>query len=286
MPLEIDNIPDVSQWQGDIDWSQVPAPIALIKVSDGSGYLDPKANHNYYGAKAAGKAVGMYHFAEWTDPVAEANEFIKAVSPLEEGDVLILDVEAITTADPVAWVNSWVSTVHDATGTWPLLYMSLSTLNAYAWGALLNECGLWVADWAVPPSGTVPTNHVYVMQQYTDSGSVAGIQGHVDLDAWFGSVAQFQAYGYHAPQAAPTPEPAPAPAPPVVPAPVDPAPEVPAPDPAPIPVTPLATPVVTPVTPTPVVVTTPQSDPLKKVLIALVAAAAAVFVWLVHWLHS
>jgi len=289
---EIDNIPDVSEYQGVINWSQVPAPIAMMKVSDGSSYFDKQANHNYYAAKAAGKAVGMYHFAEGGDPFAEALHFIQAVSPLEEFDVLALDWE-VQHADPVAWVQTFMSTVHDRTGVWPLLYINLATLNAYNWGPVLLNCGLWIADWAVPPQGTIPTSHVYVMQQYTDAGTIPGIAGRVDEDSWFGTVDQFKEYGYHAPQQPnPQPSPAPEPTPEPAPTPTPEPPSPPAPDPTPTPTpeptpAPVPTPDPTPVpdpgtvvppepTPQPGPVPTPQ--PPKSGLLSRLIAAIVNFV--------
>lgn len=179
---------DISKWQG--DWQDTGESIVMIKVSGGDNglYYDPKATQNYYGSKNAGKAIGMYHFAGGTDAIAEANFFIKACSPLEENDVLALDWE-VGNADPVGWCTQFVNRVHDATGVWPLLYLNLSTLNAHDWSPVLASCGLWLADWSVSPDGEAPTHHTYVMQQYGDSP--------YDKDAWFGTIDQFKAYGYH-----------------------------------------------------------------------------------------
>jgi len=140
-----------------------------------------------------------------------------------------------------------MQTVHNAIGVWPLIYMNLNTLNSFDWTTVLNNCGLWIADWNNDPSGTVNTTHTYVMQQYSDGPNY-------DHDSWFGTVDEFKAYGYHAqpaqtqpaPQApAPVPVPEPAPTPPVVtpptPQPVPPTPSpaqggTPAPEPMPAPV--------------------------------------------------
>jgi hypothetical protein len=85
-----------------------------------------------------------------------------------------------------------------------LLYINLATLNAHDWSSVLNNCGLWLAAWNNDPEATL-TNHPYVMHQYSSNGTVPGIAGRVDLDAWFGSVAQFRKYGYQVP--APTSSP-------------------------------------------------------------------------------
>lgn len=226
---------DVSQWQGSINWSAVPQQIAIIKMSGGDAglYTDSKANANYYGAKAAGKAIGMYHFAGGGNPVNEADFFIAACSPLEASDVMVLDWE-IPHGDPVGWCNQFMNRVHDRTGIWPLIYMNLATFNAYNWSIITAKCGLWLAAWNNNYNADL-TNHVYVMHQYTSNGTVPGIGGRVDLDMWFGTVDQFKKYGYQPPATPPPaqqPEPTPIPTPPPTPEPTPPSPS-PSPDPVP-----------------------------------------------------
>lgn len=189
---------DVSQWQGNIDWSKVTSPIAIIKMSGGDDglYFDSKANQNYYGAQAVGKAIGMYHFAGGNDPVNEADYFINACSPLAENDVLVLDWE-IKHSNPVGWCETFVNRVHEKTGIWPLIYFNGSTWNAYDWTPVTKNCGVWVAWYDRDPNADLPVGgKVYVMHQYTSSGSMPGINGRVDLNAWFGTVEQFKKYGY------------------------------------------------------------------------------------------
>lgn len=205
---------DVSQWQGLINWDAVKAAgyeIAVIKMSGGDDglYLDSKANQNYYGAQRAGLAVGMYHFAGGGDPIAEADYFVTACSPLAENDVMVLDWE-VQHPNPVGWCQAFVNRVHERTGTWPLIYMNGSTRNAYDWTPVVQNCGVWIAWYGCDPEGDLPVPGVYVMHQYTSTGSVPGIAGNVDLNAWYGTVEQFNKYGYHA-TVAPAPEPAPTP---------------------------------------------------------------------------
>lgn len=251
---------DVSFYQGVIRWNEVTQPIAIVKMSGGDLglYYDPKANANYYGSKAAGKDVGCYHFAGATDPVEEAQFFLRACTPLEENDVLVLDWE-VRHSDPVSWCNTFANYVHDQTGVWVLIYMNQSTLNSYDWTPVLQNCGLWIAAPSYSPSETVPIAHTYVMHQYGSPSNVAGVDGACDVDMFFGSREQFRAYGYHAAQPAPEPtpipvEPVPEPVPDPVPTPVDPVPiplpePVPQPEPSPTPVpSPIPDP---PVTPTP-----------------------------------
>ena len=200
---------DVSQWQGQINWNAVPSEIALIKMSGGDAghYYDSKASLNYNNAKAAGKAVGMYHFAGATDPIAESDFFIRACSPLEENDVLVLDWE-VSHPNPVEWCRVFIQHVKDVTGVIPLIYMNTSTENSHDWSPVINmNVGLWVADYRYTPDDNVPIRHwsTYVMHQYTSDGSEAGIAGRVDVNEWFGTKEQFQKYGFQtaAPEVAP-----------------------------------------------------------------------------------
>jgi hypothetical protein len=206
---------DISKYQG--AWQDTGEPIVMIKMSGGDDglYMDSNAATNYSGAAAAGRAVGGYHFAGNTNAVAEATYFMQAMSPLAENDVYALDWELpVGTAGAVEWCQTFMQTIHDKIGVWPLIYMNLNTLNSYDWSPVLANCGLWLADWNNDPSGTINTVHSYVMQQYSDGPNY-------DHDEWFGTIEEFKAYGYHATndpnnQAAPAPPPPPVEAPPVV----------------------------------------------------------------------
>lgn len=230
---------DISRYQG--AWQDTGEPIVMLKIGGGDVgmYYDSDATNNYYGAKAAGKAVGGYWFAGGTDPIAEANYFMRGMQPYVENDVFALDWE-VSNPDPVGWCTAFVNHVHDTIGVWPLLYVNLSTLQAHNWSPVLNNCGLWLADWTGDPNSTIQVGYNgYVMLQYND-GPV------YDRDEWEYDVATFNKYGYHvandpsqqpAPQPTPTPTPTPEPTPTPTPQPVPtptPTPQ-PTPDPVPVP---------------------------------------------------
>lgn len=186
---------DISKYQG--NWQDTGEQIVLIKISGGDDglYFDSDATENYNGAKVDNRHVGGYHFVGWQmGAVQEASWFLKGMAPLTENDVYALDCEngkVDVSASSPAYILEMVNYIHDQIGVWPLVYMNLSTLNAYDWDTVLANCGLWLADWNNNPNGSISTNHTYVMQQYSD-GPV------YDHDEWFGSVEAFDAYGWHA----------------------------------------------------------------------------------------
>lgn len=212
---------DISYAQGAYNMAADPNPVIALKMSGfyygaKTGYLDTQAAHNYNNAVKAGKVPILYHFAGGADPVAEAEYFVAACSPLAEGDIYALDYELTETmnppSDPVGWCAAFVNRVHEKTGVWPLFYTYAALLAAHDWSPVLQNCGLWIADYAVTPEGTVPTEgHPYIIHQYTSTP--------IDTNALFIPLETLKKYGYH-PMAAPQPTPAPAPAP--APAPVPP----------------------------------------------------------------
>jgi glycosyl hydrolase family 25 len=242
---------DYSQYQGDVDFTQEPVDIALVKMSGGDNglYLDPKASQNYGRAVKAGKGIMGWHFAGGTDPVNEANYAVRAMMPFAENDNYGLDWE-VQHSDPVGWVLSYVTTFQAQTGAYPTVYMNGSTWNAYDWSPVTDLCGVWVAWWGISPDATVPIKYPYIIQQYDNSGTVVSNGARVDEDAVFITLDEWNARGYHVPnEPQPTqPQPAPTPAPAPEPSPVEPS-STPAPEP----------PAPTPTNPTPPA--TPPSNP-------------------------
>src|SRR5262245_27795836 len=87
---------DVSHWQGSINWTSVAGAgktFAFIKSTGSDGSTSGTANGNYTdsqftanaaGATAAGLKIGVYHFADATNPeqtaVQQANYFMSVAS--------------------------------------------------------------------------------------------------------------------------------------------------------------------------------------------------------------
>lgn len=231
---------DISVYQGNYNMADGNSIVA-IKMGGGDAglYMDSRANTNYTNAVQAGKVIIGYWFAGGTDPIAEAEYFLRCMAPLAENDVYALDWE-VGNADPVGWCSQFVNHIHSKIGVWPLVYMNMSTANAHDWSPVFNNCGYWCAAPSYSFDATLPVKYPQVAQQ----GPI--VNGH-DTDAWFGTLEELKKYGYHAPQATPAPTPAPVPAP--------------APEPTPAPAAPpVSTPVLTPTPATPA----PQPAPAPK----------------------
>ncbi|HUJ57675.1 MAG TPA: glycoside hydrolase family 25 protein [Kofleriaceae bacterium] len=195
---------DVSYYNGSIDWNRVAADgyqFAIVRVSDGTGFKDPKFASYYAGAKTAGLIRGAYQFFRPAENVTDqANLMIASVGTLEPGDLPpVLDVEVtggLSASTIAANIRTWVNLVKAATGVDPIIYT-----GSYFWRddvggptSFVNN-PLWIAEYTSSSCPNLPSPWgTWAMWQYSDSGSVSGISGDVDLDRFNGTLSELQAF--------------------------------------------------------------------------------------------
>jgi lysozyme len=204
---------DVSHWQSpdgqpEIDWQQVAAAgkeFAFIKASQDVDFVDPWYVRNRARARVAGLMVGAYHFAD-PDPApalavasgrAQADHFL-ATADIASGDLPpVLDLERANGLAPPqleAWSRAFLERVHERTGVRGVIYTSpnfwRNNLADTDWFATNGYRVLWIAHWTTSPNPTVPASDWagfgWTFWQYTSKGTVAGIDGNVDLDRFDG----------------------------------------------------------------------------------------------------
>jgi len=205
-PTELPLGVDVSSWQGHIDWQRAAADgvqFALIKATEGEGYVNPYLATDWINAKEAGILRGAYHYArpDQGPPERQADHLLDAVrqaSGLRSGDLLALDIET-GTGGLADWTLAFVERIEGQVGFKPLVYTSPSFAREHGFRTRpeLGQYGLWLADWqdSIPPA-VEPWELVAIWQQ-TDSGRVDGINGPVDLDRFNGPIERLPLYGYH-----------------------------------------------------------------------------------------
>lgn len=202
---------DVSKWQGTINWASVKAAgvkFAIIRVSDGTNYLDEKFVANWNGAKAQGILRGAYQFFRSNqDPTAQANILIGKLQQYGIGEIPpVIDVETtdgVGAGTRASRIGTWLSRVQSQIGKKPIIYTS-----PYFWESNVNSAAyasnpLWIAHWtsgcpSIPHQWTRWTFH-----QYSDNGRISGISGAVDLNRFNGTLAQLQNLGGPPPATAP-----------------------------------------------------------------------------------
>ncbi|HSS48571.1 MAG TPA: glycoside hydrolase family 25 protein [Thermoanaerobaculia bacterium] len=179
---------DVSHYQGTVDWQQVRAAgvqFAFAKATEGVTLTDPEFATNWAGMKAAGLLRGAYHFFEPTDDAGQQAAFFLSTVPFESGDLPpVLDVETAAATSAELWqgVQTWLDQVEAATGMRPTLYLNSSFANENDAPASLAAYPLWLAQYEVDQP-TVPNGWTtWLLWQYSQSGTVNGVSGSLDLD--------------------------------------------------------------------------------------------------------
>ncbi len=209
---------DISHWQGIVDFNKVKKSqqFVIIKATEGGigGYVDPNFITNKNNARIAGLGIGFYHFARpdlGNSAISEANWFCSKVGKPMEGELMVLDYEitADKYKDPVGWCKIFLDQVKkNLNGYRPLLYINLYTAKKYNWKPVTSgNYGLWLAYWDYKPTALSPITQwsVVAMRQYSNKGSVAGINARTDLNVFYGDVNTFKKYGYHRNVTIPTP---------------------------------------------------------------------------------
>lgn len=223
--MEIRGI-DVSHWQGDIDWNAVKddgVEFAIIKSggSDNGFYEDSKFEENYANAKAAGVAVGAYYFVgalckSSEDGAADAERFIDILQGKQFEYPVYVDFEAPDSSDKDGNTDAVIAfcEVMENAGYFTGVYASeFSGFRERLDDSRLQHISHWVARYGDRPS-TIPEN-VFGIWQYSSEGSVAGIDGNVDMDTAYmdftSIIKNVGLNGFAAWQPEPEPEPEPEP---------------------------------------------------------------------------
>ena len=188
---------DVSKWNKEIDWEIVKAEgvdFAIIRCgyrgsSTGCLVEDPYFYKNIKAAKKAGIKVGVYFFTQATnlvEAVEEASMVITLLDDIELDYPVFIDTEGaggngradnLDSATRTAVVNAFCQTIQNAeleAGVYASRNWYLNNLNTDE----LRDVKIWLAEYRQTPE----YSGKYDMWQYTSSGSVAGIEGRVDLN--------------------------------------------------------------------------------------------------------
>lgn len=188
---------DVSKWNKEIDWNQVAdSGVEFVIIRCGyrgsnSGYLveDPYFEQNIRGAKNAGLKVGVYFFTQAldvTEAVEEASIALTLCAEYELDYPIFIDTEgaggngradnldAVTRTEVC---DAFCRTI-ESSGYRAGVYASCNWFNNNLISDGLGHHYIWLAEYRKVPQ----YSGKYDMWQYTSKGSVAGIDGNVDLN--------------------------------------------------------------------------------------------------------
>ncbi len=185
---------DASSYQGTVDWQAVAdsgIKFVILRAGTSKG-MDTTFEDNYAGAKAAGLWVGCYIYSyalTREEMLSDARMMAGWISGKEFEMPVYLDVETKDQAAlPEGELLSLVQTFRSYLTNLGYFCGLYTSYNWYDWflgmDCLPKEC-LWVAKWTL--SGTLSQNmsEHFALYQYSESGSVPGIEGAVDLNVCY-----------------------------------------------------------------------------------------------------
>lgn len=195
---------DVSQYQGDVDWSRVrdDGVEFVIARAGYRGYETGKLNADKKfleyasGVKEAGIKFGVYYYSQAVNSEEAAEEAEFVIKLLEENNItpdmpVVYDWEFVQDEDPARTDGMDKGVLNECCdvfcskisekGYETLYYTNITdALFRYDMNRL-DKYGMWLAEYA--PS----TDFIYDfrMWQYSCSGIIDGIESLVDLNLWF-----------------------------------------------------------------------------------------------------
>lgn len=190
---------DVSSYQGtDLsNYARNGAQYAIVKITEGTGYVNPNAAGQISSARANNMMVMAYHFAHFNGNVgeaqAEANYFLSNAGSLPKGSILVLDDEASFSGSQAANTQAAIAfmQVIQNAGYVPYFYTSSSmgrnqvNINSIE-SAFPNS--YWVAAYPngngasySPDYDYFPSNPGVAMWQFTDNWKGMGVDASVTM---------------------------------------------------------------------------------------------------------
>lgn len=159
-------------------------------------YVNPYAKQQVADARAKHGRFAVYHFTYGIDPKIEADFFISQVKKLGcLGDaMLVIDYEAQALNNGRLWVKSLADRVYELAGYKPVIYASgsvvisqqLFSLGYPIWCANYSKGYQAISGYNTAGCSIYQGCEKSVLWQFTSQGHLAGYDGPLDLDEFFG----------------------------------------------------------------------------------------------------
>ncbi|CAK1248788.1 phage tail spike protein [Fructobacillus cardui] len=177
---------DVSEFQGNIDWSKVNASglaLAIVRVQYGANRADLTYQKNLSTLGNIGANYAVYSYMTASDTASaerEAQALYTRTQQASNGKqprFYMIDVEETTGNDMRGIVEAYMNKLNS-------LGVADNKIVLYIANHLYSSFNLNVGragSIMIPAYRSTPPDHAYDLWQYTSSGSVSGINGNVDM---------------------------------------------------------------------------------------------------------
>jgi lysozyme len=192
---------DCASYQGNVNWGSVKSSgraFGFEKATEGTTYTNPYFANNWANMKSAGIIRGAYHYGHPSiSATSQADYFVSVVNPVAGDLQMALDIETtdgLSASQVWSWIQAFIARIVALTGRPGIIYTGY-----YFWVDSVGNpdnnlnCPLWLAAYVSDPTPYVPLAwSTWSFWQYSDTGSVSGVIGAVDLDAWNGSLSDLK----------------------------------------------------------------------------------------------
>lgn len=193
---------DVSNWQRASDWAQIKAAgylFGFIKTTEGLGLKNAYFKQDFANAKANGVYRGGYHFFHPnSDARAQANHFLTELGGVFPSDLPpVLDLEQMNGVKPALVIDAalvWLRRVREMTKKTPIIYTDLDILNQLGHPTVFKEFPLWLAEDKSKIAHVPKPWEKLTFWQDVKHPHVPGVSGEADVNLFFGTLAQLDAF--------------------------------------------------------------------------------------------
>lgn len=201
--------PDVSRWQGTIDWDTLKAHAAengieavLIKVTgaDGGLYVDGMAARNIAEARRVGLPCAFYVFKGGVSATDTANHLLAAIGTFQQGEFVIGDDENEGKVN-TAWDAEFIDVIKSKIGIIAPIYSNLARFQGVDLAPIRDRnAGAHVASYGSndgnPHTAPGGIDATIIAWQYTSTARIPGITANtVDMNIFYGDINQWKKYG-------------------------------------------------------------------------------------------
>jgi lysozyme len=194
---------DISRYQGVVDFDLARrggTRFVFIKATEGGDYVDPAFADNWYRARAAGMPRAAYHFMYWCRTASEQAAWFEKNVP-NDPDALppVLDVEwnnhsqtcpkKLDPAEAFEKVRVMLELMERYTGKLPIIYTDINFHRDVLAGHHLPNT-YWLRSVAAEPHERYDERG-FTFWQWTQTGTMLGVRGEVDRNAFFGTEDQW-----------------------------------------------------------------------------------------------
>lgn len=155
----------------------------VVKLTEGTSYVNPTAAYDVKNAKAAGLVVSVYHFARFSsasEAASEAGHFVSEANKLglNKGSRMVLDIEVPLSGNMTANSQAFFSVVNKGGYHNTALYTYVPFMKAHLDSSKFPN--KWLAGYPAKVDFKHPSVGHCSAWQYTDKLTLRGVSGKFD----------------------------------------------------------------------------------------------------------